>query len=158
MGNRTMDRTSLNLERGGIVLPAQRTAQGNYRPFVIDGSYLWISGQVSTFEGNGVTGVVGDDLDLAAGQAAARLSGLNLLAQMSVALSGELDRVQQVLRITGHVQVAAGFTAVPAVVDGCSDLLVQALADRGRHSRTSVGAYRLPGGYAVEVDAVVRIA
>jgi enamine deaminase RidA (YjgF/YER057c/UK114 family) len=145
------------IAQAGIMLPERRLAQGNYIPFLIDGSHLWISGQVSNFAGEGITGTVGQDLDLAAGQAAARLSGLNLLAQMSAALDGNWERIRQVLRITGHVQVAEGFSAVPAVMNGCSDLLVEALGGRGRHTRTSVGAYRLPGGHAVEVDAVVRI-
>lgn len=152
-----MESIAERMARAGIVLPEQRQAQGNYVPFLIDGSHLWISGQVSNFAGEGITGTIGEDLDLAAGQAAARLSGLNLLAQMSAALEGDLERVRQVVRITGHVQVAIDFAAVPAVMNGCSDLLVAVLGERGRHTRTSVGAYRLPGGHAVEVDAVVRI-
>ncbi|RYY27558.1 MAG: RidA family protein [Sphingomonadales bacterium] len=152
-----MERIAERMARAGIVLPEQRMAQGNYVPFLIDEHCLWISGQVSNFAGNGITGIVGDDLDLAAGQAAARLSGLNLLAQIGAALDGDFERIRQVMRITGHVQVAAGFTAIPAVMNGCSDLLVEALGERGRHTRTSVGAYGLPGGHAVEVDAVVRI-
>ena len=153
-----MESIAERMARAGIVLPEQRRAQGNYVPFLIDGAHLLISGQVSNFAGEGITGTVGQDLDLAAGQAAARLSGLNLLAQMAAALDGDLERIRQVVRITGHVQVAADFVAVPAVMNGCSDLLVAALGERGRHTRTSVGAYRLPGGHAVEVDAVVRIA
>lgn len=153
-----MESIAERMALAGIVLPAQRQAQGNYVPFIMDGSYLWISGQVSNFDGRAVTGTIGDDLDLAAGQAAARLSGLNLLAQMAAALDGDLERIRQVVRVTGHVQVAADFVGIPAVMNGCSDLLVEALGARGRHSRTSVGAYRLPGGHAVEVDAVIRIA
>ena len=152
-----METIAERMARAGIVLPEQRAAQGNYVPFLLDGSQLWISGQVSNYAGEGVTGTVGDDLDLAAGQAAARLSGLNLLAQMAAALGGNLERVRQVVRITGHVQVTADFVAVPAVMNGCSDVLVEALGERGRHTRTSVGAFRLPGGHAVEVDAVVWV-
>ena len=145
------------MEKAGIQLPLSRAAQGNYLPFLLDGPYLWISGQVSNFAGEGIIGVVGEDLDLDAGIAAARLSGLNILAQLSAALDGDLERIRQVVRISGHVQAAAGFTAVPNVINGCSDLLVEALGERGRHTRTSVGAHTLPGGHAVEVDAVVRI-
>lgn len=145
------------LEAAGIRLPAPRKAQGTYAPFLIDGPYLWISGQVSNFDGEAIVGTLGDDLDIAAGRAAARLSGLNILAQISAALDGDLERVTQIMRLGGHVQAAAGFTAVPQVMNGCSDLLVQIFEARGRHTRTSVGAHTLPGGHAVEVDAVVRI-
>jgi enamine deaminase RidA (YjgF/YER057c/UK114 family) len=153
-----MDDIAERLARAGITLPSQRLAQGNYLPYVIDGDLLWISGQVSNHAGTAMIGVLGHDLDLAEGQAAARLSGLNLLSQMSAALGGDFGRIRQVVRITGYVQVTADFDAIPAVMNGCSDLLVDALGDKGRHSRTSVGAYRLPGGHAVEVDAVLRIA
>ncbi len=152
-----MESIAVRMARAGITLPAQRRAQGNYVPYLIDGSLLWISGQVSNFAGEGIVGTVGEDIDLATGIAAARLSGLNILAQLSAALDGDLERVRQVLRITGHVQVAADFVAVPQVMNGCSDVLVEALGERGRHTRTSVGAYCLPDGHAVEVDAVVRI-
>ncbi|PZU48203.1 MAG: hypothetical protein DI568_08115 [Sphingomonas sp.] len=145
------------LKTAGIQLPAPRRAQGTYAPFLIDGPYLWISGQVSNFDGEAITGTLGADLDLAAGAAAARLSGLNILAQISAALDGDMERVRQLVRLGGHVQVAAGFTAVPQVMNGCSDLMLQIFGERGRHTRTSVGAHTLPGGHAVEVDAVVRI-
>ena len=145
------------LQTAGIRLPDARKAQGTYVPFLIDGPYLWISGQVSNFDGEAITGTLGADLDLAAGVAAARLSGLNILAQISAALEGDMERVRQLVRLGGHVQVAAGFTAVPQVMNGCSDLMMQIFGERGRHTRTSVGAHTLPGGHAVEVDAVVRI-
>lgn len=153
-----MESIAERMARAGITLPLQRQAQGNYVPFLIDGSQLWISGQVSSCAGKGIIGRVGDDVDVPTGIAAAKLSGLNLLAQIHAALDGDFERVRQVVRITGHVQVADGFVAIPQIMNGCSDVLVEALGDRGRHTRTSVGAYRLPGGHAVEVDAVIRIA
>lgn len=145
------------MEKAGIRLPVPRVAQGTYVPFLFDGSHLWISGQVSNFSGEAIVGTVGSELDFEAGIAAARLCGLNILAQLSAALGGNLERIEQMVRINGYVQTAAGFTAVPKVINGCSDLLVEALGERGRHTRTSVGAHTLPGGHAVEVDAVVRI-
>ena len=148
---------SERMEKAGIRLPAPRMAQGNYAPFLFDGPHLWISGQVSNFSGEAIVGVVGAELDLESGIAAARLSGLNILAQLSAALDDDLERIVQVVKISGYVQAAAGFIAVPRVINGCSDVLVEALGERGRHTRTSVGVRTLPGGHAVEVDAVVRI-
>ena len=102
-------------------------------------------------------GTVGDDLTLEQGQAAARLCGLNLLAQMKAACGGDLDQVKRVVKLGGFVQGAVGFIDIPSVVNGCSDLMVAAFGDAGRHARSAVGVYRLPRGFAVEVDAVVEV-
>jgi len=104
----------------------------------------------------GVKGVVGEELDLASAQKAARLCGLNLLAQMKAAL-GDLDAVGRVVKLGGFVQAGASFFEIPQVVNGCSDLMVEVFGDRGRHARSAVGVYRLPMNFAVEVDAIVEI-
>lgn len=140
----------------GITLPAPVAPVANYVPFVRAGGLVHISGQVSLDAGGGVRGTVGDDLDLAAGLAAARLCGLNLLAQMAAACGGDLGRVKRVVKLGGFVQCAADFVDIPKVINGASDLMVEVFGEAGRHARSAVGVYRLPVGFAVEVDAIVE--
>jgi enamine deaminase RidA (YjgF/YER057c/UK114 family) len=126
-------------------------------PFVRSGSLVHISGQVSLDSSGGVKGVVGADVDLEAAQGAARLCGINLLAQMKAACDGDLDRVVRVVKLGGFVQAGPDFFDIPKVVNGASDLMVLAFGDAGRHARSAVGVYRLPLNFAVEVDAVVEV-
>jgi len=90
-------------------------------------------------------------------QKAARLCGINLLTQMKAATGGDLDRVVRVVKLGGFVQAGPAFFDIPKVVNGCSDLMVEAFGDAGRHARSAVGVYCLPLNFAVEVDAVVQI-
>jgi enamine deaminase RidA (YjgF/YER057c/UK114 family) len=140
----------------GIELPQPVAPVANYVPFVRSGELVYISGQVSLDGGGGIRGVVGVDLDLAAGQAAARLCGVNLLAQIRAACDGELSRVRRIVKLAGFVQAGPEFFDIPKVVNGCSDLMVEVFGDAGRHARSAVGVYRLPLNFAVEVDAVVE--
>ena len=142
----------------GIALPTPVAPVANYVPFVRIGDLVHISGQVSVDAGGGIKGLVGQDVDLETGQAAARLCGINLIAQMKAAADGDLSRVRRVVKLGGFVQVAPGFTQIPQVVNGCSDLMVAAFGEAGRHARSAVGVFRLPLDFAVEVDAVVQIA
>jgi enamine deaminase RidA (YjgF/YER057c/UK114 family) len=142
----------------GVVLPAPNPPVANYVPFVRAGSLVHISGQVSIDASGGVRGVVGEDLDLAAGVAAARLCGVNLIAQMKSACDGDLGRVSRVVKLGGFVQASPNFFDIPKVVNGCSDLMVAVFGDLGRHARSAVGVYRLPMNFAVEVDAVFEVA
>ncbi len=144
------------LARLNIVLPPPAAAVANYVPFVRQGDLIHISGQVSLDAGGGIRGVVGEDLDLAAGQAAARLCAINLIAQMKAACDGDLDRIRRVVKLGGFVQAAAGFFDIPKVINGCSDLMVEVFGDAGRHARSAVGVYRLPLNFAVEVDALIE--
>ena len=141
----------------GVVLPQPVAPVANYVPFVRAGDLVHISGQVSVDSNGGVRGVVGEDVDLDAGIKAARLCGINLLAQMRAAADGELDRIVRVVKLAGFVQAGPGFFDIPKVVNGCSDLMVEAFGDAGRHARSAVGVYRLPLNFAVEVDAVVQV-
>jgi len=141
----------------GLVLPTHVAPVANYVPFVITGSQLYILGQVSVDASGGIKGTVGVDVDEEGAKAAARLCGVNLIAQMKSAL-GDLSRVKRVVKLGGFVQAGPDFFAIPAVVNGCSDLMVDVFGDAGRHSRSAVGVYRLPLNFAVEVDAVVEIA
>jgi enamine deaminase RidA (YjgF/YER057c/UK114 family) len=152
-----MSKVEARLAELGIVLPEAVAPIANYVPFVISGKLLHISGQVSLGPDGGYTGVVGSEVDLATAQRAARQCGLNLVAQMKAA-TGDLDTVKRVVKLGGYVQAGPDFFDIPAVVNGCSDLMVEVFGDAGRHSRSSVGVYRLPRNFAVEIDAVVELA
>lgn len=141
----------------GVVLPQPNPPVANYVPFVRSGDLVHISGQVSIDASGGVRGVVGEDVDLETAQKAARICGINLLSQMKAAADGDLDRIVRVVKLGGFVQAGPAFFDIPKVVNGCSDLMVEALGDAGRHARSAVGVYRLPMNFAVEVDAVVQV-
>ena len=140
----------LNLE-----LPRPAAPVANYVPYVRVGDLVHISGQVSIDPQGGIKGVVGEAVDLASAQAAARLCGINLLAQMRAACGGDLSRVRRVVKLNGFVQAGPDFVDIPQVLNGASDLMVAVFGDAGRHARSAVGVYRLPLGFAVEVDAVI---
>jgi enamine deaminase RidA (YjgF/YER057c/UK114 family) len=145
------------LAAAGITLPTPNAPVANYVPFVRTGDLVHISGQVSVDAAGGVRGVVGEDVDFETAVRAARLCGINLLAQMKAACDGDLGRVVRVVKLGGFVQAGPGFYDIPKVVNGCSDLMVEAFGDTGRHARSAVGVYRLPLNFAVEVDAVVQV-
>lgn len=152
-----MSKVEQRLIAAGIALPQPVAPIANYVPFVRSGNLVHISGQVSLDASGGITGTVGVDVDLEHAQRAARLCGINLLAQMKAACEGDLDRVKRVVKLGGFVQAGPDFYDIPAVVNGCSDVMVEAFGDAGRHARSAVGVYKLPRNFAVEVDAVVEI-
>jgi enamine deaminase RidA (YjgF/YER057c/UK114 family) len=142
----------------GITLPDLTAPVANYVPFVRSGRIVQISGQLARSGETIIKGRVGVDLTLEQGQAAARICAINLLAQFRAACGGDLDRVVRVMRLGGYVQVGPEFDAIPAVINGASDLMVDVFGDKGRHARSAIGAYRLPLGVAVEVDAMIEVA
>ena len=152
-----MSQVEDRLAAAGIELPKPNAPVANYVPFVRAGELVHISGQVSLDASGGIRGVVGEDVDAETANRAARLCGVNLLAQMKAACEGDLDRVVRVVKLGGFVQAGPEFFAIPQVVNGASDVMVQAFGDAGRHARSAVGVYRLPLNFAVEVDAVVQV-
>ena len=152
-----MSEVEERLKSLGVSLPQPVAPVANYVPFVRFGALVHISGQVSTDASGGIKGIVGEEVDLETAQRAARLCGINLIAQMKAAADGDLGRVRRVVKLGGFVQVAADFFDIPKVVNGCSDLMVEAFGDLGRHARSAVGVYRLPLNFSVEVDAVVEL-
>ncbi|HVY89349.1 MAG TPA: RidA family protein [Hyphomonadaceae bacterium] len=143
------------LKVAGVNLPEPRAPVANYVPYVITGKLLFISGQVSAGADGLVKGRLGEDMTLEHGQAAARICAINLIAQMKAAL-GDLERVKRVVKLGGFVSCTPSFTDIPKVVNGCSDLMVEAFGDKGKHARSAVACPVLPMGAAVEVDAVVE--
>lgn len=141
----------------GITLPEPAKAVANYVPWVQTGNLVHISGQLSNDASGGIKGTVGEDVTPEQAAVAARLCGVNLLAQISAALDGDLERVVRIVKLGGFVQAGPGFIAIPAVINGCSDLMVEVFGDKGRHARSAVGVYQLPLGFAVEVDAIVEV-
>lgn len=141
----------------GITLPEAAKPVASYVSYVRSGNTLTISGQLSNDANGGIKGTVGVDVSPEEAQAAARLCGLNLIAQIKAALDGDLDRVVRIVKLGGFVQAGPDFIAIPAVINGTSDLMVEVFGDAGKHARSAVGVYKLPLGFAVEVDAIVEV-
>jgi enamine deaminase RidA (YjgF/YER057c/UK114 family) len=141
----------------GITLPTAPTPMANYVPWRIGGGLLFLSGVGPRHaDGTSVTGTLGIDLTVEQGYQAARLCGLNLLANMRSAL-GSLDRVDTILKVLGMVRGTPDFGHHPEVINGCTDLFVEVFGDPGRPARSAVGMGSLPRGIAVEVEAVVLL-
>ncbi len=141
----------------GIALPDPPRPMANYVPFRIGGGLLFLSGVgPRRADGSSITGIVGGELSVQQGYEAARLCGLNLLANMRAAL-GSLDRVDTILKVLGMVRATPEFGEQPEVINGCTDLFVEVFGDAGRPARSAVGMGSLPRGIAVEIEAVVAI-
>lgn len=141
----------------GLSLPDAPAPVANYVPTCQTGGLLFISGQVSRRgDGSLLTGKLGAGIDVTAGREAAKLCALNLLAQARAAL-GSLERIERVVKLTGFVNSAPDFLDHPQVVNGASDLLVELLGDKGRHTRSAVGVAALPANSAVEVEAILAV-
>ena len=155
-----MSSPEVRLEELGITLPAVPVPAGSYVPATRHGELVFLSGHGPIrLDGTGlVQGKVGADVTLEEAREAARLTGLQLLASLRAEL-GSLDRVSSVLKLLGMVNCAPGFYQTPAVIDGCSNLLLEVFGPEvGRHARSAVGMAELPFDIAVEIEAVVAVA
>jgi len=152
-----MSTPEARLDALGIALPEPMKPVATYVPYVITGNLLFISGQVSATAEGRMLGRLGENMELSAGQHAARQCGINILAQCKAAL-GDLSRIKRVVKLGGFVNAHPDFTDIPQVINGCSDLMVEVLGDAGRHARSAVACPVLPLGVAVEVDAVIEFA
>lgn len=141
----------------GLTLPEPAKPVASYVSYVRSGNQVTISGQLSNDANGGIKGTVGVDVTPEQALKAARLCGLNLIAQIKAACDGDLDRVVRIVKLGGFVQAGPDFTAIPAVINGCSDMMVEVFGDAGKHARSAVGVYKLPLGFAVEIDAIVEI-
>ncbi|MGD9867873.1 MAG: RidA family protein [Hyphomicrobiales bacterium] len=142
------------LKELGIELPAPAAPAANYVPFVHMEKLLFVSGQLPLIAGGpAYNGKLGKDYSVEDGQSAARACAINILAQAKAAL-GDLERIKRCVRLNGFVNAVPEFTDHPEVINGASNLIADALGDRGRHSRIAVGCGSLPRNVPVEVDAV----
>lgn len=153
-------RIDARLDELGIALPAAAAPAANYVPYTVVGNLVFVSGQITLLNGElQYLGRLGADMDVDAGYAAARLCGLNLIAQVRAACDGDLDRVARVVKLGGFVNSVPEFTDQPKVVNGASDLMVEVFGEpTGQHARFAVSAPSLPLGVAVEVDGIFEIA
>jgi enamine deaminase RidA (YjgF/YER057c/UK114 family) len=145
------------LKDAGVELPNAAKPVANFVPCVQTGNTLFVSGQVTAWNGEyRYVGKVGREISLEDGQKAARVCALNVLAQAKAHL-GDLDRVQRVVMVQGFVNAVPDFTDHPKVINGASDVFVQAFGDAGKHARFALGAGSLPFNVAVEVAAVLEV-
>lgn len=149
--------TEARLAELGVTLPDAPAPAANYVPFVVTGSTLYVSGQISGTPADPVQGKLGADMSIEDGAAAAKICAINLLAQVRAACDGDLDRLVRVVKLTGFVNSTGDFTQQPTVINGASDFLVEALGDKGRHARSAVSAAALPLGVAVEIEGIFEI-
>ncbi len=146
-----------NLTRLGIVLPPAPKPVGSYVPAVQAGDLVFVSGVLPFVNGKiQQPGKVGRELTIEDGAYAARLALLNALAILNHHL-GSLQKIRQVVRLTGHVACIEGFGEQPKVINGASDLLVEVFDERGRHARLALGAYELPLQAPIELELIVQI-
>lgn len=141
----------------GVTLPAAPAPAANYVPFVQVGDMVYVSGQISKDDDGLITGKLGDDMDVAAGAAAARVCAINLLAQVKEACGGDLDRLVRVVKLGGFVNSTPDFIDQPQVINGASDFIGEALGDAGKHARAAVSSPSLPLGVAVEIEGVFQV-
>src|SRR5947209_5437627 len=155
---RMSGRVEAKLKQLGIELPEPAAPIANYVPYTVSGNLVFISGQLCVWNGERRhVGKLGAGISVDEGREAARLSALNVLAQLKIACGGDLDRVRRCLRLGGFVNCTPEFTDMPQVVNGASDLMVEVFGDAGKHARAAVGTSALPGGVAVEVEATFEL-
>ena len=146
------------LEELGIALPMAAAPAANYVPYTVSGNLVFVSGQITLLNGDlKFLGKVGDKYTADEGYQAARLCGLNLIAQVKEACHGELEHVKRVVKLGGFVNCGPDFTDHPKVINGASDLMVEVFGDKGKHARAAVGSSSLPLGVAVEVEGIFEI-
>ena len=141
----------------GTELPSAPSPAGNYVPCVQVNKLLYLSGAICLVNGEMThTGKIGETRDISYGQEAARVCALNLLA-MAKSHIGDLEKVSRVVQLNGFVNGVPGFTESPAVINGASDLIVDIMGERGRHTRAAVAVTGLPKDTTVEIQAVFEV-
>lgn len=151
------DAIDAKLAELGLTLPEAAAPVAAYVPAVEAGGLLHVSGQLPFLDGQLMTGRLGEDRDLAYGQAAAQRCGLMLVAQIKKALGGDLGRVERIVKLGVFVNSVGNFTDQPKVANGASELMQALFGEAGRHARSAVSVPALPLNAVVEVDAVLAI-
>ena len=142
----------------GVTLPVAAAPAANYLPFARSGNLLFTAGQLPLKDGKlQASGLLGRDVDTAAGQEAAKFCAINILAQAKAAL-GNLEKIRRIVKITVFVASSPDFTEQHLVANGASDFLFAALGERGKHARSAVGTASLPLNAAVEIEAIIEVA
>ena len=153
-----MGQIDKRLRELGIVLPTPSKPVANYVPWVKTGNLVFVSGQGAVRDGKiEYAGKVGDSLSMEDAVTSARLTAINVIAQLRDACGGDLDRVKRIVKLLGFVNCTADFGDQPKVINGASDLMVEVFGEKGRHARSAVGAPALPFGLSVEVEAIAEI-
>ena len=144
------------LEALGLQLPPMSAPGGKYVPYVRWGDLLFLSGVISTRNGQVITGTVGVDKTVEEGYEAARCCALLELASIKQAL-GSLEKVERIISVNGYVNAVPGFSDSPLVINGASELFAKIYGDRGLHARAAIGVSGLPRNALVEIQMVVGI-
>jgi len=152
------DSLAHRVQQLGLSLPTPSQPIANYVNHVVSQNQLFISGQIPLLDGKpAFIGRLGESISDEEGANAAELAALGLLAQLSDALGDDLSKLVRIIRLGVFIASAADFARQGAVANGASNLLVNALGEKGRHVRTAVGVSSLPGGVAVEIDAIFEL-
>ena len=142
----------------GIELPPAPKPAGVYNPLVQTGNLIYLSGHGPLKpDGSMITGKVGSDLNDEEGKAAARQTGLALIATIKSQL-GSLDKVKRIIKVLGMVNATPDFANHPSVINGCSELFVELWGEDGRAARSAVGMGSLPGNISVEIELIAELA
>ena len=145
------------LKELGLQLPVPPAPIANFLPWRRAGQLLYLSGQGPRDEAGKISvGRLGRDCSVERGYADARRVGLQLLSTIRAAI-GSLDHVEAVIKLLGIVNAEPDFGDQPKVINGCSDVLIEVLGERGKHARSAVGMGSLPNGMTVEVEAIILI-
>ena len=151
-----MSKVEQRLSELGLTLPEVATPAGSYLPAMISGNLVFTAGQIPVIEGKLIaTGKLGAEITVEYGAEIAQRCALNALAAVKSVI-GDLDRVQQVVKIVGFVSSVPEFTAQPSVINGASEFLQQVFGDAGKHARSAVGVSVLPLDAPVEIELIVE--
>lgn len=142
-----------------LTLPELKASSGLFKPFMISGNTVYISGQLPIGFGDlsEHVGQLGRDCTIEKATNVAHICGLNVIAQLKAACDGNLDKVKRCVKITVFVNSDSNFTDQPLIANAVSDLLVKVFGDKGAHARSAIGVSQLPFGVAVEVEAIFEI-
>ena len=144
------------LKELGLELPEAPPAGGKYAPVQCDGNTVYISGCGPQIGQDAMVGKMGMDFTVEQGQMAARRCALNILAVLHRDI-GDLNRIDQVLKLLVMIAGTSDFYQQPKVADGATQLLIDLFGKRGEPARSAVGMASLPGNIPVEIEAIVRL-
>tara|TARA_B100000963_G_scaffold361664_1_gene398531 strand:- start:886 stop:1353 length:468 start_codon:yes stop_codon:yes gene_type:complete len=153
-----MKKPSQKIKELNLVIPKAPEPVGSYAAFVRTGNLIFISGQLPIDSSGKITkGKIGDQLNIDQGQDAAYLCALNIIAQITKALEGDIDKVSKCIKLTGYVNSVDDFIEQPNIINKASNLITNIFGDYNMHCRAAISSNSLPLGAAVEIDAIFEI-